>query len=269
LAVALGGGWHSREGENRAVGLGILVSLALHAALLVAFPGILERKRPSILPGPLTARLIPPPVAAPPAVETPKPPAEAPKPQAEAQKPPPAKAAPAESKKPAPLAKPAPQAKPAPHAKPAPRATPAPQAKPSPVAEAPAAVPPAPAAQAAPPAPAVTARTEPQPAAPSVEEAGTIARFRLDIIAAAKRFKRYPRVAMDNNWEGRTDVRIVFGADGKRLSTSIARSSGHEALDRQALDTLSKAFVPVPPALRGKQFEIEIPVIYNLKDENA
>lgn len=264
MAVALGGGWHSREGENRAVGLGILVSLALHAALFLAFPGLLERKKQSILPGPLTARLIPPPVAAPPVVEAPKPQAETPQPQAETPKPKaeaPKPAAP-ESKKPAPSAKPAPERKPAP------QATASPEAKPSATVEAPAVAPSAPAVQSAPPTPAVTARTEPQPA-PSVEEAGTIARFRLDLIAAAKRFKRYPRVAMDNNWEGRTDVRIVFGADGKRLSMAIARSSGHEALDRQALDTLSKAFVPVPPALRGKQFEIEIPVIYSLKDENA
>jgi hypothetical protein len=27
--------------------------------------------------------------------------------------------------------------------------------------------------------------------------------------------------------------------------------------------------VPVPAALRGKQFAVEIPVIYSLKDENA
>lgn len=255
MAVALGAGWHSREGENRAVGLGILVSLALHAALLLAFPGLLERKKPSVLPGPLTARLIPPPVAAPFAEAAPKPQAETPKP--------PAKPVPPEAKKPAPSAKPAPETKPAT------QATASAPSKPSSASEAPAVAPPAPAAEAASPAPAVTARTEPQPAAPSAEEAGTIARFRLDLIAAAKRFKRYPRVAMDNNWEGRTDVRIVFGADGKRLSMSIARSSGHEALDRQALDTLSKAFVPVPAALRGKQFDIEIPVIYSLKDENA
>ena len=96
-----------------------------------------------------------------------------------------------------------------------------------------------------------------------------IARFRLDVISQAKRFKRYPRMALDNNWEGRTDVRIVFGADGKRVSTTIARSSGHETLDRQAIDTLSKTFVPVPAALRGKEFVIEIPVIYSLKDDNA
>lgn len=257
MAVALGGGWHARAGENRTLGLAVVFSIVFHAALLLGFPGILERKKPSVFPGPITARLVAPPPAAapsaPPAEEAPKPPVETPKP-------PPAKAAPEAAKMPAPVAKPAPQAKPAP-APISPAAEPAQPATRS-----------APAAPASAPATAVTARTEPQPvapAAPSADEAGTIARFRLDIISQATRFKRYPRMAMDNNWEGRTDVRIVFGADGKRLSITIARSSGHETLDRQALDTVSKAFVPVPAALRGKEFAVEIPVIYSLKDENT
>lgn len=246
MAVALGGGWHARAGENRALGLAVLFSIVFHAALLLAFPGILERKKPVIAPLPITARL----VAPPPAVAPSAPPVEATKP------PQPAKAAPDTAKKPAPQVKPAPT-------------PPSPAAEPAQPAAAPA--PAAPAAAPA-PAPAVTARAEPQlvaPAAPSADEAGMIARFRLDIISQAKRFKRYPRMAMDNNWEGRTDVRIVFGADGKRISTTIVRSSGHETLDRQALDTLSKAFVPVPAALRGKEFAVEIPVIYSLKDDNA
>jgi protein TonB len=236
------------------LGLAVLFSIVFHAALLLAFPGILERKKPVITPLPITARLVAPPPAvapsAPPAAEAPTPPVEATKP------PQAAKAAPDIAKKLAPQMKPAPTP-PSPAAEPAqPAAAPAPAAP----------------ATALAPAPAVTARAEPQlvaPAAPSADEAGMIARFRLDIISQAKRFKRYPRMAMDNNWEGRTDVRIVFGADGKRISTTIVRSSGHETLDRQALDTLSKAFVPVPAALRGKEFAVEIPVIYSLKDDNA
>jgi protein TonB len=74
---------------------------------------------------------------------------------------------------------------------------------------------------------------------------------------------------MDNNWEGRADVRVSFGADGRRSSIGVVRSSGHEVLDRQAIDTVTKAFVPVPPALRGKEFAFEIPVIFNLKDARS
>lgn len=255
MAVALGGGWHARERENRVVGLAVLVSLLLHALLLASFPGFLDRKQPSPIPERLTARLL-----------APKP--EPPAPRAET----PPKAQPQGETPPKPQAKPAAKAAPAP--KPAP--APVQQAAPSPAPSAPVAPQPQPAADPAPsapsvPAPGVQARVEPQPAAPapSPDEAGLIAKFRLDIIAQAKRFKRYPRLAMDNNWEGRADVRIVFGADGKRISMSIVRSSGHEALDKQALDTLGKAFVPVPAALRGKEFDVVIPVIYSLKDENA
>ena len=106
------------------------------------------------------------------------------------------------------------------------------------------------------------------PAAPSADP-GTLATFRMEIIAAARRYKRYPRVATDNNWEGRVDVRITFNAEGRRVSVAVAKSSGHEVLDKQAVDTVTKAFVPVPPALRGREFTVDIPVIYNLKDPNA
>jgi protein TonB len=251
-----------RERENRVVGLAALASLVLHALLLASYPGFLDRKKPSPIPERLTARLVAPkPEPAPPAPRAEEPPKpQPPSPQTESP--------------PKPQAKPAAKAAPAPKREPTP--APVQRAAPSPAPAATVAQPAQPSADPAPvastaPAPAVQAKVAPHAAAPppSPDEAGLIARFRLDIIAQAKRFKRYPRLAMDNNWEGRTDVRIVFGADGKRISISIARSSGHETLDKQALDTLDKAFVPVPAALRGKAFAVEIPVIYSLKDENA
>ncbi len=263
MAAALGGGWHARERENRIVGFAALASLVLHALLLASFPGLLERKKQSPIPERLTARLVAPkPEPAPPGPRAKEPPEPQPaKPQPQDEEP---------GKSPAkPAAKPAPAPKPEPA--PARQATPAPaQGAPTPLAaQTPA--PPAPAASATAPETGIQAKVEAQLAAPapSPDEAGLIAKFRLDIIAQAKRFKRYPRLAMENNWEGRADVRIVFGADGRRVSIGIARSSGHEALDKQALDTLTKAFVPVPAALRGRQFAVEIPVIYSLKDENA
>jgi TonB family protein len=49
----------------------------------------------------------------------------------------------------------------------------------------------------------------------------------------------------------------------------VVRSSGYQVLDRQAVDTMSKAAVPVPPALRGKPFALEIPMIFNLDEGGA
>jgi TonB family protein len=60
-----------------------------------------------------------------------------------------------------------------------------------------------------------------------------------------------------------------FDASGKRASIAIVRSSGHDILDQQALDTLTRAFVPVPPALRGREFAVEIPVIFDVQDERV
>ncbi len=85
----------------------------------------------------------------------------------------------------------------------------------------------------------------------------------------ARKYKRYPRAALDNNWEGRAIVRMVIGANGMIASLTVVSSAGHEILDKQALDMLQKAKprVQIPAGLRGKEFAIEIPVIYNLKDQ--
>ena len=87
----------------------------------------------------------------------------------------------------------------------------------------------------------------------------------------ARRYKRYPRVALDNNWEGRVVVHMVVGANGMIASLRVTTSSGHDVLDRQALDMIRKAkpLVPIPPAMRGREFSVEIPVIYNLKDQES
>jgi len=61
---------------------------------------------------------------------------------------------------------------------------------------------------------------------------------------------------------------IVVQADG-RAELGVRRGSGHEVLDRQALDTFRRALrdVPVPPSLRGRQLALEpLVVVYALKD---
>lgn len=231
--------------ENRAFHYAVLASIALHGLLLFSFSMQDASRRAATTPGPIVARLAPPPPSVPVPVE--KPPAPAVKPAPPSKPPPVAKAA---SKAPSPVPTPAAPAPPA-AAEPAP-APPAPQSAPS-----------------APSAPAV-----PQTAAPAARpgadvDADSLGRFRLQVIEAAGRFKRYPRAAMDNNWEGRVDVRVSFGADGRRASIVVVRSSGHEVLDKQAVDTVTKAFVPVPPALRGKEFAFDIPVLFNLKDARS
>jgi protein TonB len=243
--------------ENRVFHYAVGASVALHGLMLLSLSMQDASQRPASPPAPIVARL----------VQSPSTPAAA-KPEtvlpAPVEKPPPAVVKPASPTKPLPAAKAAPKAPssvPAPVAPAAP--TPPPAAEPAPAAPAPQSAPSTPAASAAEPQVAAPA------AQPGADDTNNIGRFRLQVIAATSRFKRYPREAMDNNWEGRAHVRVSFGADGRRTSIVVVRSSGHEILDQQAIDMVAKTFVPVPPALRGKEFAFEFPVDFNLKDARS
>jgi periplasmic protein TonB len=102
-------------------------------------------------------------------------------------------------------------------------------------------------------------------------DAGTLAQYRLALIVATRRYKRYPAIAMEKGWQGKVEVHMVIGANGMVASASINTSSGYEILDNQALDMLNKggATVPIPPSLRGREFGINIPVIFSLDNPNS
>ena len=237
----------SSNGHNRVFQYAILASLALHALLLLGFPDLIDRARRAVsFPAPLIARLMEPEPAAP--------------------APPPAPVEKVEPPKPAPRL-----------AKPVPKATqPAPVA-PAPMAEQP--VPPVESAQPAQPVPAPpVAAAAPQPTAPAPQSTATLSaapsadaqsrdQYRVQLIDEARRHKRYPPLARENNWQGNVLVGVAIAADG-RASVTVNGSSGHEILDRQALDMFRQAAraVPVPPALRGKEFALEVRAVYGLEE---
>ncbi len=255
-------------------------SLALHAALLLlgAPGGDSAPEEPP--PEPIHARLVaPPPPPAPPA---PKPAPPAAIPPAVTQAPevaPSPKPKVRETPKAPPTVRPAPKPRPKPEpeatADPVPAARPKPQAPtPSPALE-PEREPESP-AESAP----STAAPEPTDAPSAAEgadargesaEARAVDTYRAQLIETARRYKRYPRVALDNNWEGKVVVRLAVGADGRIAALDVSASAGYPALDRQALEMIRKAkeVVPLPAALRGTAFTLEIPVIYELKDAGA
>jgi len=98
-------------------------------------------------------------------------------------------------------------------------------------------------------------------------DTGTLAQYRLALIGAARRYKRYPAQAMDKGWQGKVEVRLVVGANGATKSSLVKASSGYEILDNQALDMVKKAkpLAPIPAALRGREFTVDIPVIFDLQ----
>jgi len=251
--------------QDRALIWCVLASIALHALVLLGMSRQEAPAPPSKTLLVLTARLAPT-VAAPQAARP------APQPERAPAKPP--------EPEPAPASRPA-QAKPLASAVPAERKT-APAEPAKAVASEPAPAAPGAADSAPQPAAPVLARPAPQaPAgAPGAEaaaksgneaDAGTLEQYRLALIVATRRYKRYPAIAMEKGWQGRVEVRMVIGANGMVASALIKTSSGHEVLDNQALDMLKKGktTVPIPAGLRGREFSIDVPVIFNLDNPNA
>ena len=116
------------------------------------------------------------------------------------------------------------------------------------------------------PAPAPAPVAAPIAAVP-IADATTVGQYRAQLIGAAKRYKRYPEVARENDWAGNVVVGVAVGADGS-AQASVRKSSGRPVLDEQALEMFQQAAnaVPVPPALRGKEFSLEVRAIYGLED---
>ena len=95
---------------------------------------------------------------------------------------------------------------------------------------------------------------------------GTLAQYRRALMAAAGHYKRYPAIAMEKGWQGRVDVHMVIGANGTLAGVSIKASSGHVILDNQAIDMLrkGKTTAQIPASLRGREFSVDVPVIFKL-----
>jgi protein TonB len=247
--------------RDRRVALAILASLLLHALVLYLFPGLLDSsrsRRPS--PGPIVARLVQPQPAAEPlpaaAVPVPPKPEESVRPAPRPLRAPPVLSTPAPAAVPPAIQSPLP----APWAAEPAQSAPSVSANPAPAGKAE----PAP-GQAGPAAPVAP------PSAGESADPATIGQYRIAVIAAARRYKRYPRIAMDNNWEGQAEIRMVIGTDGNIASISIKTKSGFEVLDQQALEMIRRAKpqAPIPAALRGKGFTIDVPVVFSLREEGG
>jgi protein TonB len=98
---------------------------------------------------------------------------------------------------------------------------------------------------------------------------GSLAQYRLALIGTAKRHRLYPAYAVERGWHGRVAVRLAIGADGGLAAAQVRASSGHKVLDGQALEMLTKAaeLTPLPPALRHREFTVDVPVVFELVAE--
>ncbi len=85
---------------------------------------------------------------------------------------------------------------------------------------------------------------------------------------AIAKHKQYPKIAAMRGWQGKCLLDLKLDGSGNVLSSSVKESSGHEALDNQALEMVRKASpFPAPPeALRGRSFNITVPVSFKLEN---
>lgn len=79
--------------------------------------------------------------------------------------------------------------------------------------------------------------------------------------------KQYPVEARLNRYEGRVVVRAVIGEAGELLDVSVVQSSGHEVLDRDAIDLLRRVCpITMREPLRQQAVAVKVPVSYNLRN---
>ncbi|MDZ4077331.1 energy transducer TonB [Hydrocarboniphaga sp.] len=87
------------------------------------------------------------------------------------------------------------------------------------------------------------------------------------LLAHLERNKRYPRQARSRHEQGLPYVRFVVTREGKVLSARLERSSGHEALDQEALALFERA-QPLPaftPEMEDDTLEAVVPIQFSLR----
>lgn len=118
------------------------------------------------------------------------------------------------------------------------------------------------------PAPAAAASSpDVLPAPPAPKANDERAEWTDLVLAALHRAKRYPRAARRNRQEGTSWIRFMIDRRGRVRSASLQRSSGVEALDREALTLPERAQpLPRPPkAVTGNRIELVVPIEFFLR----
>lgn len=95
-----------------------------------------------------------------------------------------------------------------------------------------------------------------------------IRRYRLSLARESRRFRRYPDQARVAGWQGVAVIRLEAATGTMLPVVSLEHSSGHEALDAQALAMMESAVqsAALPEALRGRRFGLSLPVHYRLDE---
>lgn len=127
------------------------------------------------------------------------------------------------------------------------------------------------------PAPATTAPQVPKieqaavAAAPvqaqlNVSESTAIPTWKKLVVNALERNKRYPASAQSRGEKGTAQLAFSLDRQGRVTASSIVKSSGSKALDRETLELVRRAqpFPPPPAAMPGAQIDLTVPIRFNI-----
>lgn len=120
----------------------------------------------------------------------------------------------------------------------------------------------------APPPPPEPPKEPPKPSAPNQQDIDAARNLYGSLLGREiAKHKQYPKVAQIRGWQGEATVELQIDGSGNMLSSKIHDSSGYEVLDKQALEMVKKAspFPSPPDALRGRTFNILVPVSFRLE----
>ena len=113
------------------------------------------------------------------------------------------------------------------------------------------------------------ATAEDKLAAGAAVDAAGVRQYRISIATAARRFKRYPALALEKGWRGSAEVEVSVAGNGVPQPPRLTNSSGHELLDEAALTMIARAAhaTLVPASLRGRVFAVTLPVEFDIDEE--
>jgi len=94
-------------------------------------------------------------------------------------------------------------------------------------------------------------------------DADNLRAYRLALAREARRFRRYPALAREAGWHGRTTLRLELAMTP---TLTVARGSGHAVLDQAALAMMQQAIarVPIPETLRARAASLELTIEFDL-----
>jgi protein TonB len=113
-----------------------------------------------------------------------------------------------------------------------------------------------------PPAPATTAPPRPHTATAAETNA-----WHKAIFACIQRNKDYPAPARARGEKGVVQIAFSIDRQGHLITSRIAQASGHELLDRAAMETIHRAqpCLPASPDLPGEAFNFTVPVAFSIR----